>query len=276
MIEIACRSVLLDIEGTVSPVAFVYDVMFPYARQHLAGFLTAHWDTPPVRQTIELLAIDHGASDSDAWFRQHNVSDAERQLEFVVQSVLRLMDQDAKVTGLKQLQGLVWRSGFESGQLVASLFPDVTPRLRGWYQAGLQLFVYSSGSIAAQQLFFGHTREGDLRGLFSGYFDTTTGNKKQSDSYLAIASQIGQPPASICFISDVTDELDAARQAGMPTIWRADESGPVRDGDPALKDSHPIIASFDQIRLRSSPRPPDSRTTLDGPSGNIQGLPKQV
>ncbi len=242
MIEISCRAVVLDIEGTVSPVAFVYDEMFPFARRHVAAYLRDNWDEDAVRQTIDLLAVDLGQSDSETWFVDQAADQPQQRQDLVVRSVHELMDQDAKVTGLKQLQGLIWRSGFESGQLVASLFPDVPARLQAWHQSGLSLYIYSSGSIAAQKLFFGHTGEGDLLDLFSGFFDTTTGNKKEPGSYTAIIAALAEPPELICFVSDVTAELDAARQAGMQTVLRPADG---RDGH-----DHPVIASFEELSVR--------------------------
>ena len=188
MIEISCQKVLLDIEGTVSPVAFVYDVMFPYAREQMAPWLRENWESDPVREALDLLARDHQSDSSAQWFASRNVESVSDRQNLVVESVHLLMDQDAKVTGLKQLQGLVWRSGFETGLLVADLFEDVLPCIRKWREAGLELFIYSSGSVAAQKLFFGHTSAGNLLTLFSGFFDTTTGNKKEPESYSRIVA----------------------------------------------------------------------------------------
>lgn len=238
--ETACTTFLLDIEGTVSPVAFVYDVMFPYARQHVAGYLESGWEDPDTRDAVQWLARDEGHENAEAWFAGQAADTDPLRQEMVVRSVHRLMDEDAKLTGLKKLQGLVWRRGFEDGRLVSTLFPDVLENLRHWKQAGRSLCIYSSGSVAAQRLFFGHTRTGDLGDLFSGFFDTTWGPKKQAASYRAIADELGEPPATICFVSDITDELDAAREAGMQTVLRA--AGPT-------ETDHPVITGFDEIRL---------------------------
>lgn len=243
MIDIACAAVLLDIEGTVSPVAFVHEVMFPYARAHVAEFLRNNAETAETKKAIELMAIDAGFSDADQWCRQTTGADdgAGEFLTGVVHQVETWMDRDAKLTGLKALQGQVWRRGFESGELVSALFPDALHSLRRWRQDGLPLFIYSSGSVTAQHLFFQHTRDGDLRELFSGYFDTTSGGKKEAASYHSIAGQIGLPPASICFISDVVEELDAAREAGMQTVLRFESSRP--------ESGHCEISRFDQLTL---------------------------
>lgn len=236
MIEIQCRAVLLDIEGTVSPVAFVFDVMFPYARRHVESFLRNNWHDEKVQQAVTLVGKDVGQADTVAWLGD---GDTDSQQVIVCNAVYELMDRDAKVTGLKQLQGMIWRDGFESGELVAELFPDVLPELDAWKVAGLDLYIYSSGSIAAQKLFFGHTVAGDLLDRFSDFFDTTSGNKKETSSYTNIAEEIGLPPQSICFISDVVAELDAARDAGMQTV--------LRPGDNDTIASHPTIASFAEI-----------------------------
>ena len=233
VVEIKCQAVLLDIEGTVAPVTFVYDVMFPYIRENVASFLESSWTDDSVQQAVALVGKDVGQEDVADWLGSGSV-DEQRQI--VVAAVNQLMDNDAKVTGLKQLQGMIWKDGFDSGQLVAQLFPDVPPKLNEWKADGLELYIYSSGSIGAQKLFFGHTTAGDLLDLFLGYFDTTSGNKKESDSYRTIAEQIGKPPHEICFISDVVAELDAAEAAGMQTILRADET--------SAASSHTVVTTF--------------------------------
>ena len=237
-IQIQCQAVLLDIEGTVCPVAFVFDVMFPYIREHVLSFLRSNWNIPAVQEAVALVGKDIGQDCVETWLGQDP-----DQPQTVASAVNQLMDDDAKVTGLKQLQGLIWKDGFDSGQLVAELFPDVLPRLKEWKAAGLDLYIYSSGSIGAQKLFFGHTIAGNLLTLFSGHFDTTIGNKKIADSYTKIGRQTGLPSGSICFISDVIAELDAAVQAGMQTIWR-----PV-PGDEGVSSSHPAIDTFTGIVL---------------------------
>ncbi len=241
MIPISCKSVLLDIEGTVSPVAFVFDVMFPYARDHAGSFLFTNWTDEATRRAVEAMAIDYGFKNSSDWFGSESAfSEAARQ-KVVMRSVYHLMDNDAKLTGLKSLQGLIWRKGFETGQLVSELFPDVVPRLRTWKACGLDLYIYSSGSITAQKLFFGHTGNGNLLQLFSGFFDTTSGNKKVAKSYRVISESIGCPTSDICFISDVVAELDAARESGMQTILRP--AAACEDND------HPVIDSFAAVEL---------------------------
>lgn len=199
------RGILLDVEGTTSAVAYVYDVMFPFARRGLAAYLDAHWDSPALSGVREQVAKDTEvatvATDRDAF----------------EQEITRLMDADVKATGLKQLQGLIWEAGFKSGELVAHVFDDVPPALERWRAAGIDLRIYSSGSVHAQKLFFGHTTAGDLLPQFSGHYDTQIGGKREADSYTRIADEWGVAANEILFLSDVVAELDAAREAGMQT-----------------------------------------------------------
>jgi enolase-phosphatase E1 len=232
--SLAARGVLLDIEGTTSSISFVYDRMFPLVRRDVDAFLEAHWDAPEVVAAREQLAKDA---------ERHVPSDR----TWVSAEATRLMDADAKTTGLKQLQGLIWKSAFESGELEAHLFDDVPPALRSWREAGVDLRIYSSGSIAAQKLFFGHTIAGDLLPLFSGFYDTTTGPKRESGSYASIATDWQLPPMSIVFASDTPAELDAARAAGMPTVLVN------RPGNAPVPDDcdHPAIESFVELNVTS-------------------------
>ena len=153
------------------------------------------------------------------------------------------MDGDVKATGLKQIQGLIWRAGFESGELRAHVYADVPGALRRWRTSGLELRVYSSGSIAAQRLFFRHTIEGDMLSQFQAHYDTTIGSKRAQASYEAIVDDTGRPASEILFVSDVIEELNAARAAGLQTILSQ------RPGNPgfASNDGHPPIRSFDEI-----------------------------
>lgn len=197
------RAILTDIEGTTSSISFVKDVLFPYARERLPGFVRAHADDPEVRRWLDAAADEAGlAADDD---------------EAVIATLLDWIDADRKATPLKALQGLVWKDGYTSGAYRAHLYPEVAACLRDWHARGLALYVYSSGSVAAQKLFFGYSEAGDLTPLFSGYFDTTTGPKREAASYAAIRAAIGLPATDILFLSDVTEELDAAAAAGMRT-----------------------------------------------------------
>lgn len=188
---------LLDIEGTTTPISFVYEVLFPFARAEFESFLSQHWSDPAVRAEAE--ALGDGATDAQAAARV----------------ALALMDEDRKLGPLKALQGRIWEAGYRSGVLKSQLFADVAPMLRGRRAAGLRTFIYSSGSVLAQQLLFAHTPEGDLTVLLDGYFDTAVGAKGEPESYRKIAAQIG---ASGLFATDVLAEAQAAHQAGWQAV----------------------------------------------------------
>lgn len=248
------RGVLLDIEGTTSSVSFVYDVMFPYVRKHLTFEVFSNWLEPEYIEAFHALARDAGEESLDAWLKTHALTrdNPLRAADVVCREVLRLMDADAKATGLKQLQGLIWRSGFESGQLVAHVYDDVPPALAAWNAAGRDLRVYSSGSVAAQRLFFGHTVAGDLLPQFRGHYDTTTGSKREAASYRRIAAEFGLPAAAILFLSDIAAELDAAREAGLATALVVRPGNAPPPASPA--PPHAQIASFDELHLGEPPR----------------------
>jgi enolase-phosphatase E1 len=201
--KVTAHGILLDVEGTTSSVAFVYDVMFPYARQHMEGYISEHWQDDTLRSAARLIARE---SNSDA---------AAKSPAALITAALWLMDDDVKSTGLKELQGLVWEDGFRSGKLVAHVYDDVPSCLKNWRDAGLSLRIYSSGSIHAQRLFFGHSVAGDLLSLLDGHYDTTTGAKREAESYRKIAADWQLPANQVLFLSDVPDELFAAREAGM-------------------------------------------------------------
>lgn len=210
---------MLDIEGTTTPIAFVHRTLFPFARAALPAFLRDHADDPAVR--AELAAVRQAAPGQDE-----------------VATLRHWMDEDAKATPLKALQGLIWRRGYEDGTLRGEVYPDVAPALRRWKAAGLALFVYSSGSVEAQRLIFGHSTAGDLSGLFSGFFDTRTGPKREPSSYRAIASAAGLPADAILFLSDVEAELDAAAAAGLRTgqLVRAEDGTRASARHPTASD----------------------------------------
>ncbi len=242
MIETTARGILLDIEGTTSSIDFVYDTMFPYVRENVAEFVVDQWQSPDFRECLEWLAKDLNRPSADVWLDNESTTD---QQNLVCRAVLALMDADVKATGLKQLQGLIWKSGFESGQLVAHIYEDVPAAIKNWNAAGCDVRIYSSGSIAAQKLFFGHTIAGDLLDQFRGHYDTTTGGKKESQSYQVIAGEFRLEPGEILFISDSIEELIAARAAGMQTLLS------IRPGNPAIAVQHDFdaINSFLEIDL---------------------------
>ncbi len=227
MIEFHGKLILLDIEGTVSPLAFVHEVMFPYARQRAGDYLATHWGTEVMEQLARDVGMKAFATPAEAEAAVH-----------------RLMEADAKATGLKQLQGLIWEEGFRNGELRSRIFDDVPRALTEWCRKGCGIRIYSSGSVHAQKLFFAHTKRGDLSVHFSGYYDTTTGSKRESASYVAIAVDCGLPADQILFVSDVVDELNAARNAGMFTALA------LRPGNQAVPpNDHPAITSFAEIAL---------------------------
>ncbi|KZC20277.1 MULTISPECIES: acireductone synthase [Rhodanobacter] len=226
MIEI--RAIVTDIEGTTSSIDFVRDVLFPYARKRLPAFVATHGDKPEVQHWL------HEAA------REAGLVEASRQ--DIIELLLKWIDQDRKSTALKALQGMIWKDGYEAGDYRAHVYPEVAARLRDWRADGLRLYVYSSGSVSAQKLFFRHSEAGDLSALFAGYFDTETGPKREAESYRRIAEAIGEQPRHLLFLSDIAEELDAAQAAGFHTGWL------VRAAQ-ALPDSprHPVYRDFEAI-----------------------------
>jgi enolase-phosphatase E1 len=243
------RGILLDIEGTTSSISFVYDVMFPYVRKHLTFEVLTNWEEPEYIAACEAIARDLGHESLAAWLAAHRLSrdNPLRAADVVCREVVRQMDADLKATGLKQLQGLIWQTGFESGALKAHVYDDVPPALAGWSAAGKDVRIYSSGSVQAQKLFFGHTIAGNLLPHFRGHYDTTTGPKKEAESYRRIAADFGLAPGEIQFASDVVAELDAARAAGLATVLvvrPGNASGQTSSGPP-----HAQVASFTDLVL---------------------------
>jgi enolase-phosphatase E1 len=225
------RVVVLDVEGTTTPLRFVHDVLFPYAREGAAEFLAQQ---PADTGVIEALHREHGADrEAPSWDSHHPHASALRYVEW-------LMDRDRKSTALKDLQGRIWERGFRAGTLRAEVYPDVKPALRRWSSDGRRVAIFSSGSVHAQKLLFAHTTQGDLTSLLEGHFDTTTGPKQDRASYLKIASEMGSDPRAVGFVSDVVAELDAAASAGMQTALC------VRDGQ-APQTAHPVVRSFESL-----------------------------
>lgn len=241
MISFSGKSILLDIEGTTASVDFVHDVMFPFVTRNLSSFLDSTWGQTETVQACNRLAQDEGFADLASW----SVAKGSEPRALVEANIAELMRTDSKTTGLKEIQGLVWRAGFASGELVAPIYEDVLPALKEWIKLGLTIRIYSSGSISAQKLFFGHTQHGNLLSFFSGHFDTTIGSKKDSESYRKIAADIGQNPVEILFVSDLEAELVAARQAGIQV------AAAMRPGNKPLsaEADFPQISSFDQIKI---------------------------
>lgn len=221
------KGILLDIEGTTTPISFVYAALFPYARAHVSENLGSE-DIAALRLSYES-DLQNGFT-PPAWSA------------VPVDYIHWLMDQDRKSTALKNLQGKIWLTGYQQGALQGEVFGDVPAALARWQQEGIDVRIYSSGSMLAQRLLFSSTRSGDLTKFLNGYFDTTTGSKVEEKSYVVIGLAFGCAPGEILFISDVVRELDAARKAGMQTALC------IRPGNhPQSPGTHRTILSFEEI-----------------------------
>ena len=228
--QLRARVALLDIEGTIGSIAFVKDVLFPYARERMAAFVDAHAEENRVRALLDATARESGLDVHD--------------LAGIVAVLLEWSDSDYKIGPLKELQGIIWKEGFESGRLLAELYDDAVAAMRRFRLSGVRLYIYSSGSVEAQRLLFGHSVFGDLRPLFDGYFDTGVGAKRDPQSYRRIAETIGIAPGEIAFFSDHVAELDAARIAGMQTVQLARPQDAV-----AAAGTHPSTDTFDTVEI---------------------------
>ncbi|OOG28745.1 acireductone synthase [Thioalkalivibrio denitrificans] len=221
------NAIVTDIEGTVTPIRFVTETLYPYARQRIPDFLRDRADDPEVQRIMREVREEAGRElDSDD----------------IIAQLIAWMDADRKVAPLKDLQGMIWEQGYRDGSLVTDMYEDAARRLREWHDRGIRLYVFSSGSVQAQKLIFAHTNHGDLGPVFSGYFDTRIGHKRDAAAYRAIAESIGVAPNAILFLSDVRQELDAAREAGIHTHWL------VRDHLPPGPVAHRRVRGFDDIR----------------------------
>ena len=200
----AVKAIVTDIEGTTSSIAFVREVLFPHAREALPRFLQEQHGRAEVMHWIKTVAEENGLPASD--------------LDGVTEILLQWIDQDRKHTALKGLQGMIWIDGYARAAFKAPVYEDADTALRRWHYAGIPLYIYSSGSVPAQKLFFAHTDHGDLCPLFTGYYDTEIGGKREAGSYGRIARSIGIAPENLLFLSDIVEELDAARDAGWQTM----------------------------------------------------------
>ena len=225
--------ILTDIEGTTSSISFVKDVLFPYARRELPRFVRERHDDPAVRHWLDLVAMEHGGICSD---------------DVIVETLQGWIDEDRKHTALKALQGMIWLDGYRNADFTAHIYPDAAAALPRWHADGHVMAVYSSGSVAAQKLFFGNSDAGDLLSLFSAFFDTEVGHKRDAGSYKLIADKLDHLPERIMFLSDVVEELDAAREAGMRTVLvdRREDYPQPRLGD--ATHGHERVESFSDIR----------------------------
>lgn len=222
------KSIVTDIEGTTSSIDFVHRTLFAYARQHLREYLRGHAQLPEVAEQLQHVAQIEG--------RKLTLDEAAGALE-------RWIGEDRKATPLKALQGMIWRLGYDAGELQGHVYPDAPEYLARWRKAGIALYVYSSGSVEAQKLIFGHTAYGDLTPLFSGYFDTQIGGKKEAVSYERICQRIGHAGDEILFLSDVGEELDAARSAGLKTCQL------LRDAGARAAPGHPQARDFSEVAV---------------------------
>lgn len=238
-------AVVLDIEGTTTPVSFVYDALFPYALANLRRYLRENAGSAAVREATRLLRAEHAEDNArgesaPAW----DESTPEATLDSLVLYLEWLMDRDRKSPGLKLIQGHIWQRGYDDGVLRGQVYDDVPPAMDRWRHAGLTVAIYSSGSVLGQRLLFSHSNAGDLTGRINYYFDTGVGPKRSPESYRQIAAAIGLPPGEVMFVSDVIPEIDAARAAGMRAYLC------VRGDDVAAPTPDvAVIRTFDEIVL---------------------------
>ncbi|XP_043825500.1 enolase-phosphatase E1 isoform X1 [Dromiciops gliroides] len=275
--------ILLDIEGTTTPIAFVKmrpqednetpslqspsvcsgyslclskDTLFSYIRENVKDYLHTHWGEEECQQDVSLLRKQ---AEEDSHLEgvvlipprsEHGADDTEQMIQAVVDNVYWQMSLDRKTPALKQLQGHIWRAAFADGTVKAEFFEDVVPAIRKWRQAGMKVYIYSSGSVEAQKLLFGYSTEGDILELFDGHFDTKIGHKIESESYRRIATSIGCSPNNILFLTDVTREANAAEEADVHVAVV------VRPGNAGLTDDEKsyfnLITSFNELFLPSS------------------------
>jgi enolase-phosphatase E1 len=244
LIDRGIQVVLLDIEGTTTPLTFVHDVLFPFARAHLAGWLRDVRASEELSEVVDRLSAEHGGDLRRGELAPPWHDETPAALEASIERyVLWLMDRDRKSPGLKLLQGLIWERGYQAGTLRGEVYADVPPAVRRWSEAGMAVAIYSSGSELAQRRLFASTPHGDLSPWISGFFDTSIGAKRDTESYTRIAAALGRPPHRMLFLSDVTSELSAARGASCQAVLC------VRPGNPAQPDASAFdgIASFDEI-----------------------------
>lgn len=229
------KAILLDIEGTTTPISFVHDTLFPYAKARVPGFVLDNF--ADLKFEIEQLAEEHSKdSEYKTELRPDSPNSVSDYLKY-------LIDQDRKSTPLKTIQGMIWQNGYQAGEIVSPVFDDVPPAFKRWKAADKTIAIYSSGSILAQQLLFRHTEHGDLTQFISNYFDTNTGPKKEAESYAKIACELDLQPAEILSVSDLTAELDAARSAGLQTALSVRPGNLPIEGDVNYR----IVETFDNL-----------------------------
>jgi enolase-phosphatase E1 len=229
------KIILTDIEGTTSSISFVKVVLFPYARKELPAFVREHAQDPKVRHWLDLVQLELG---TEIFSDEH-----------LIETLIHWIDIDRKHTALKALQGMVWVAGYREGDYAAHVYDDASQMLKQWHAAGHAIYVYSSGSVPAQKLFFKYSAAGDITDLFSGYFDTEMGGKREASSYARITQHIGCESSEIIFLSDIVEELDAAREAGLETrlLDRIEDYPTPRDAQSA--NGHLRVLSFTEISV---------------------------
>lgn len=253
-VPLSVTAVLLDIEGTTTPITFVKDILFPYIQDNVEEYLQKHWHEEECQEDVRQLQLQ---AEKDSGLKgfvpipSNPGHEAELQvIKGVVDNVRWQMSLDRKTTALKQLQGHMWRSAYATGKVKGEVYEDIVPALKRWKEAGMKLYIFSSGSVEAQKLLFAYSIEGDLLELFHGHFDTTIGSKVESESYRRIAGKIGCSTENILFLTDITKEAEAAREAGVHVAIA------VRPGNAALTDEeksqYRLITSFHQLILPST------------------------
>ena len=226
------KAIVTDIEGTTSSISFVKDVLFPYAADHMQSFIEQNMEDPDVSKQLDSLSQEQGIDRQDT--------------AALIQQLLTWINEDVKATPLKALQGLIWETGYKNGDYKAHMYEDATHQLKAWHGAGIPLYVYSSGSVYAQKLFFGYSEAGNLLPLFDGHFDTNIGHKQETESYKAIQLFLDIPVNELLFLSDIEAELDAAKTAGYQTCHV------IRDESIELDTSgHSAVRHFDDIHIQS-------------------------
>ncbi|MDQ5768578.1 acireductone synthase [Thiothrix subterranea] len=225
------KAILTDIEGTTTSLSFVKDVLFPYADQQMEVFVVKHRQDPQVAKLIDDVRLETG--------------NAVLSLAEAIAQLRQWIADDKKITPLKAIQGLMWEEGYRNGDFTGHVYEDAVRHLLHWHELGLKLYVYSSGSVYAQKLLFGYSDAGDLTPLFSGYFDTAVGHKREAKSYQTIVEALDLSASEILFLSDIAEELDAAAQVGLKTCCL------VRENQPTATLQHPWVKNFDELDVMS-------------------------
>ncbi len=224
------KAILIDIEGTVAPISFVKDVLFPYSKEKMESFVKENENKQEIKQILEDVK---------------KIEKRKMSTEEVIDTLKKWIDEDRKITPLKEIQGYIWEEGFKSGNVKAPLYKDAYEKMLYWNKKGIPMYIYSSGSVKAQKLFFSHTEYGNIVDFFNGFFDTKIGNKKEKGSYEKIARAIGLKPEEILFLSDNPDEIKAAAEAGMQVMRVVRE----KDAEYIPDFPYPQIKSFEEIEV---------------------------